>query len=412
MVNKLFGNEIRSDFPIFKFDKEKKSRTAFLDSAASAQKPQVVIDTLNKIYSDQYANIHRGAYKLSLEATSAYEHAREIIANFLHASSHETIVFTHGATEGLNLLAHSFGELLNSEDSILLSVLEHHSNMVPWQLLSQRRNVEINYVDVKNDGSLDFADLIKKLDTYKPRLLSITHISNAFGCVNPIAEICEEAHKRGCLVLVDAAQSVSHLPINVEKLDVDFLVFSGHKIYGPNGIGVLYGKKELLQKLPPFFGGGDMIENVTLHGSTFAEPPQRFEAGTPAIAEAIALGRAIEYVQKLGLENILAHEEALFSKAWEMLKQEQGIILYGPANNGGKQSSIISFNLEGIHPFDFGTVADDFNVQIRVGHHCAMPAMERFNISATARLSLGVYSDVEDIEQLLEAIRYARKIFK
>lgn len=409
---KAFGEKIRDDFPIFAAANK---RMAYLDTAASAQKPQVVIDKMAQYYAHEYANIHRGAYELSLKITEDYEGAREKVAAFLNAPSPDNIVFTHGATEGLNLIAHTLGERFTPADTVLLSVLEHHSNIVPWQLLSKRKGVKLEFVDVKDDASFDFDDLIKKLDTFKPKLLSITYISNAFGSVFPIADICKEAHKRGCLVLVDAAQAVAHLKIDVQELNPDFLVFSGHKAYGPNGIGVLYGKSELLQELPPFFGGGDMIEKVTLETSTYADPPYRFEAGTPAIVEAIGLGCSLEYLETLGVQAISTYEENLFMQSVDLLKKEDGVILYGPAATGDvkpSQASIISFNLKGVHPFDFATAADYLNVQLRVGHHCAMPAMKRFGISATARISLAVYSDLADIEQLLEAIRYAKKILR
>jgi len=402
-----FGDIIRKDFPVFSSSDK---RLVYLDTAASAQKPQIVIDALAKFYAYHYANIHRGAYKLSMESTVAYEEARKTVASFIHASDSECIIFTHGATEGFNLLAHTAGELLREGDGILLTVLEHHSNIVPWQMLAQRKKLNLAYVNVTDNALFDFEDFIEKLQSIRPRLLSVTYVSNAFGSVFPIADICAEAHKIGCQVVVDASQAIEHMSIDVQALDVDYLVFSGHKIYGPNGIGVVYGKKDLLLNLPPFLAGGDMIDQVTLEGTTFALPPQRFEAGTPAIVEAIGLGVALKYLEKLEMAKIMSYEDSLFEQAWNLLSHEQGVILFG---TGGKnQASIISFNIQGVHPYDFATVADDFNVQIRVGHHCAMPAMKRLGVNATARLSFGIYSALEDVEQLIEAIRYARKLFK
>jgi len=277
-------------------------------------------------------------------------------------------------------------------------------------MLAQRKKLNLAYVNVTDNALFDFEDFIEKLQSIRPRLLSVTYVSNAFGSVFPIADICAEAHKIGCQVVVDASQAIEHMSIDVQALDVDYLVFSGHKIYGPNGIGVVYGKKDLLLNLPPFLAGGDMIDQVTLEGTTFALPPQRFEAGTPAIVEAIGLGVALKYLEKLEMAKIMSYEDSLFEQAWNLLSHEQGVILFG---TGGKnQASIISFNIQGVHPYDFATVADDFNVQIRVGHHCAMPAMKRLGVNATARLSFGIYSALEDVEQLIEAIRYARKLFK
>ena len=294
---------------------------------------------------------------------------------------------------------------------MLLSELEHHANLVPWQMLVKRKGIKLAFAKVDDAASLDLKDMAEKIKMLKPKVVSCTYISNAFGSVYPIAEIAALAHKAGALVVLDAAQAAAHIKLDVQKLDVDLAAFSGHKAYGPTGIGVLYGKAEVLDRMEPFLGGGDMIEKVTLDGFTYVSAPGRFEAGTPPIAEAVALGSALKYLMNLGMDKIESYEDGLFKEAWQRLSKEQGLTLYGPANANKPQTSIISFNLDGVHPFDLATVMDDFNVQIRVGHHCAMPAMERFGLSATARLSLGIYSSMQDIEQLIEAINYAKKIF-
>lgn len=403
----MFGEDIRVDFPIFKGSE----RLAYLDTAASSQKPQCVIDCLCDFLSHSYANIHRGAYSLSMKATERYEEARSIVAKFINAEDADNIAFTKGATEGLNLITHALEDELKAGDYVLLSELEHHANLVPWQMLVKRKGIKLAFAKVDDNGSLDLNDMAEKIKTFKPKIVSCTYISNAFGSVYPIAEIASHAHKAGALMVLDAAQAAAHIKLDVQKLDIDLAAFSGHKAYGPTGIGVLYGKAEVLDRMQPFLGGGDMIEKVTLDGFTYIAAPGRFEAGTPPIAEAVALGEALNYLMNLGMDNIERYEEQLFNEAWQRLSKEDGLTLYGPANVKKPQTSIISFNLEGVHPFDLATVMDDFSVQIRVGHHCAMPAMERFGLSATARLSLGIYSSMQDIEQLIEAINYAKKLF-
>ncbi len=403
----IFGENIRADFPIFR-DGE---RLAYLDTAASSQKPECVIRCLTDFLSHSYANIHRGAYALSMKATELYEEARSIAAKFVNAEDASNIVFTKGATEGLNLITHALEDELRAGDYVLLTELEHHANLVPWQMLAKRKGIKLSFAKVDDNGSLDLGDTEEKIKTFKPKIVSCTYISNAFGSVYPISEIATLAHKAGALMVLDAAQAAAHIKLDVQKLGIDLAAFSGHKAYGPTGIGVLYGKAEVLDRMQPFLGGGDMIEKVTLDGFTYVAAPSRFEAGTPPIAEAVALGEALKYLMNLGLDKVENYEEELFNQAWQRLSKEKGLILYGPANAKKPQTSIISFNLEGVHPFDLATVMDDFNVQIRVGHHCAMPAMERFGLSATARLSLGIYSSMDDIEQLIKAINYAKKLF-
>ena len=308
-------------------------------------------------------------------------------------------------------MAHACESHFKAGDVILLSLLEHHSNIVPWQLLASRRGVRLEFVDIDQDVALSMDDFYAKLRRYRPKLVAITHVANSFGTEVRVSEIAAAARGMGAKVLVDAAQSAGHHILDVRAWDIDFLVFSGHKVYGPTGIGVLYIKPELLDELDPFQGGGDMIASVSMEGSTWAEPPAKFEAGTPPIAGALGLAAALEFINKIGKEKIAKYERELFCYAFDLLQREPGVIVYGPARSGGAQQSIISFNLKGVHPHDLATVADDLGVQFRAGHHCAMPAMRRLGLDATARISFGVYSTREDVEQLVEAVRYARRIF-
>ncbi len=405
------GKNIRGHFPIYsKYTAE--APLAYLDTAASSQKPAAVIDRLRDYLSFEHANIHRGAYKLSAKATEGYEHTRDLVAGFIGAGSSREIIFTRGTTEAINLVAYAFENYFKAGDVILLSLLEHHSNIVPWQLLAERKQLSIEWIEIDSNGALSVEDAKQKLKTLKPKLLAITQVANSLGSVVPIKELTAVAHEVGTVVLVDAAQSVVHTPINVVDLDCDFLALSGHKLYGPTGVGVLYGKARWLELMQPFQGGGDMIQSVTTRGSTYAAIPQKFEAGTPAIAEVIALAEAIGFVEQVGRTRLQEHESALFNKTWEIMKSEPGVKLYGPANVGGAQASIISFNLEGVHPHDLSSVADQFNVQFRGGHHCAMPTLHKLGLQSSARISFGVYSDLEDILRLKEALRYARKLFQ
>lgn len=405
----LPGAEARKEFPIF--SRHWKRRLSYLDTAASSQKPSCVIDRLTCFYSEEHSNIHRGAYSLSAEATLRYEEARAAIAALLNVKDKRGIVFTRGTTEGINLVAHAYEKFFSPGDTILLTLLEHHSNIVPWQLLAARKGLQIVFADITDSGELDFNDFEKKVAQFSPKLIACTHISNALGTIVPIEKIIQSGHAAGAVVLVDAAQSVAHSPLDVTAMDADFLVFSGHKLYGPTGIGVLYGKPHLLENMDPFQGGGDMIREVTTSGSTWAPIPSKFEAGTPPIAEAVALGIAVEFVRSIGLQHIQTYENALAAKAFDLLSRQPGITLYGPATKGGKQASIVSFNVDKIHAHDLSTVADSFNVQLRAGHHCAMPLLTRLGIGASARISLGVYSTEDDLPPLLEAIQHARKLF-
>lgn len=402
------GSAIRTQFPIF--STWPRGHLAYLDTAASSQKPKCVIDRLEHYLSFEHANIHRGAYALSSEATENYERSRNRVAAFLNAPTPKSLVFTRSTTESINLVAYAYEKFFKSGDVILLTLLEHHSNIVPWQLLAKRKGLKIIFADIDAHGALDLNDLQKKLKEYKPKLLAITHVANSLGTVVPLAEIIPLARAQGCKVLVDAAQSVVHMKLDLQALDPDFLVFSGHKLYGPTGIGILYARPGLLDEMDPFQGGGDMISSVTVDGSTWAEAPQKFEAGTPAIAEAIALGTAVDFVDSIGRERIAAHEKRLVEEAFLLLSKEPGVTLYGPITKGLEQSSVLSFNVAGIHPHDLASIGDKHSVQFRAGHHCAMPTLKRLGIPASARISFGVYSCSEDLPPLIETIREAKKI--
>lgn len=404
------GVPIRAEFPIFAAG-AKARPLAYLDTAASAQKPHGVIDRMSRYLSTQHANIHRGAYTLSAEATRMYDEARLCVARFIGAKDAREVIFTRGTTESINLVAHAYEKFLSAGDVVLLTVLEHHSNIVPWQLLAQRKQVRLEFVGITAQGEIDRADYENKVKTLRPKLVAMTHVSNALGTIVPIEEFALIAREAGAKVLVDAAQSAPHSVLNVTKLGIDFLAFSGHKLYGPTGIGVLFGRYSILEAMDPFMGGGDMIRSVAEQGSTWAEPPSKFEAGTPAIAEAIALGTAIEFIKAVGLEPIHHHEQKLFEFGLEKLRAESGVSVYGPAVHSKPQASILSFNVNGVHAHDLSTVADEFNVQIRAGHHCAMPLLKRLGIQSSARASLGMYSCRDDFEQLIEAIRRAKKLF-
>ncbi len=410
------GEALRQEFPIFAYQQRSSSSGAlplsYLDSAASTQKHRSVIDRLSKFLSHEHANIHRGAYALSADATLRIEEARAKVAAFLGAKSPKSVVFTRGTTESINLVAHALENEFQPGDVVLLSMLEHHSNIVPWQLLAKRRGVRVAFVEMNKYAVIDEEDFRAKLLNLKPKLVAVTSISNAFGSVLPIKELVRQAKEIGAITLVDGAQHVAHMPTRVEDIGCDFFAFSGHKLYGPTGIGALYVREEMYPRMEPFQGGGDMIATVTVDGSTWAEPPQKFEAGTPAIAEAIALGTAIDFVQSVGWKAIAEHEHVLFELCWDALSSEPGVTLYGPRAGGPSgQVSIVPFNVEGVHPHDFSTIADSLNVQVRAGHHCAMPALMHLGIQSTVRASLGIYSCPGDVTALCQAIRKARSVF-
>lgn len=399
----------RADFPIL--DRLVNDKPlVFLDSAASAQKPAQVLEAMDHFARTSYANIHRGAYRLSEEATNAYEMARKKVARFINARSAREIIFTRNATEAINLVARTWAdEQLAAGDVILLTQMEHHSNIVPWQLAAQRRGARLVYVPVLDDGELDLAEYARLLERERPRLVAVTQMSNVLGTLPPVAEMIAQAHATGALVLVDGAQSVPHQPVDVRALDCDFLAFSGHKMLGPSGIGVLWGRRDLLEAMPPFLGGGDMIREVSLDSSTWNDLPWKFEAGTPAIIEAVGLGAAVDYLAALGMENVHAHERALTAYALEQLAQVPDLRVFGPPAE--RRGGVVSFTLGDIHAHDLATLLDREGVAVRAGHHCAQPLMERFDVAATARASFYVYNTSEDIDVLVSALEKARTIF-
>ncbi|MFT5232016.1 MAG: cysteine desulfurase/selenocysteine lyase [Candidatus Krumholzibacteriia bacterium] len=396
------------DFPLLCKLRDEEN-LVFLDSGASSQKPQSVIDTLTKFYSQDYANIHRGVYRLSQEATRLYEGARAKVQQFLGAQRPEEIVFVRGTTEGINLLANSFVRpRLNAGDEILITQMEHHSNIVPWQLLCESTGASLKFIPLTDTGELQL-ELLPELLTDRTRVLAITHVSNALGTINPLREIIRAAHDKDVPVIVDGAQAVHHMTVDVQDLDCDFYVFSGHKLYGPTGAGAVYGKQEHWESMPPWHGGGDMIVSVTLEKSTFADPPTRFEAGTPDIAGAVGLGAAIDYVNEIGMENVVAFESEVFAAGTEILNGVPGLRMIGTA---AEKAAVFSFVLDGVHPHDVGTFLDTENVAVRTGHHCAQPIMDYFKIPATTRASLGIYNTVADIERLAEGLVQIRKFFR
>ena len=395
----------RAQFPIFE-----DAALVFLDSAASAQKPQAVLDALAHHYQRDNANIHRGVYDLSARATAAYEAARARVAAFLGAASPDEIVFTRGATEAINLVAQSFVRpRLGPGDEILVTEMEHHANIVPWQLIAEATGAVVVPAPVTDAGDLDLDAFAARVSS-RTKFISVVHVSNAIGTVNPIADIIEIAKKNGIPTLIDAAQSVTHVPLDVQALGCDFLAFSGHKLYGPTGIGALYGRAELLAAMPPYQGGGDMIERVSFSGTTFAAPPARFEAGTPHIAGAVGLGAAIDWLTAQGLADVAAHEATLLHAALKALDGLAGVHVVGRPR---ERASVISFLVDGLHPSDVGTLLDGYGIAVRTGHHCAWPLMDRLGVPGTTRLSVGVYNTLADIERFSRALtriveRFAR----
>jgi cysteine desulfurase / selenocysteine lyase len=396
---------IRRDFPIF----ERNPGLVFLDSGASAQKPAAVIDGVAEYYRTDYANVHRGVYRLSARSTELYEAARETARRFLNAREAAEIVFVRGGTEGINLVANSWGaSFLKPGDEVLITELEHHANIVPWQLLRDRIGFTLVVAPIDATGGLDLAAFEARLGP-RTRLVAVTHQANATGAVLPVDAIARLAHARGAKVLVDGCQAAPRLPVDVQAIDCDFYVFSGHKTYGPTGIGVLYGRKAVLDAMPPWQGGGDMILNVTFEKTTFQDPPSRFEAGTPDISGAIGLAIALDYIEALGRDAILEHEEALTSYGVDRLSRLPGVHLVGA---GQRRLGILSFQVDGIHPHDVATILDQHKVAVRAGHHCAQPLIDKLGLGATTRASLGIYNDESDIDALAEAVTAAQKMFR
>ena len=404
-------DKIREDFPILKRVINGKP-LAYLDNAATAQKPTEVIDTLDRYYREHNANIYRGIYRISEEATAAHEEARAKIAHFINARDSREIIFVRGTTEAINLLAYAWGRPnIQLGDGIMLTEMEHHSNIVPWQLLAREKGATLKYVGISDDGHLLKEDFRQHLEGGGIRLFAIAHVSNVLGTINPVRELIRDAHKYGCRVLVDAAQSVPHMPLDVQDLDCDFLAFSGHKMCGPTGIGVLYAKRELLESMTPYQGGGEMIREVHMYDSSWKDPPYKFEAGTTNIAGAIGLGAAVDYLSKIGLRNIRTHEHELTEYALERLGSMRGMKIYGPkdSNLGG---GVVSFNLADIHAHDIASLLDEDGIAVRSGHHCAQPLMERLGVPATTRASFYLYNMEEEIDRLASSLERAGRIFK
>lgn len=398
----------REDFPMLKKTMHGKP-LVYLDTAATAQKPQSVIDAMNDFYSKRYGTVHRAVYELATHSTNEYQEVRKKVAAFLNAVKPEEIIFTRGTTEAINMIAYSFGKaFVKPGDEVIISEIEHHSNIVPWQLMCEDRGAKLRIIPVDDDGVLKLDEYAKLLNP-KTKLVAIGHISNALGTEHPIKEMITMAHKVGAKVLVDGAQAAPHMPVNVQDLDADFYAFSGHKLYGPTGIGILYGKEKLLEEMPPYQGGGDMIESVTFDKTTYNVLPLKFEAGTPMIAEVIGLGAAIDYLNALGVQNIHDWEHQLLTYATEQMKTIPGVHIIGTAPQKG---AIISFKVDGVHPLDIGTMLDLHGVAMRTGHHCAQPAMKRFGVEATARASFGLYNNKEDVDRFIAALKQVIKLLK
>jgi len=401
--------EIRKDFPILQRETASGARVVYLDSTATSQKPIAVIEAMNDYYRRSNANIHRGVHTLAEEATAMYEGAREKIAKFVNASSAREIIYTRNATESINLVAYSWARTnLKAGDLVILTEMEHHSNLVPWHMLQAERGIELDFIPVTESGLLDL-DAYKTLLSRSPKLVSFTHMSNVLGTINPAAEIIRLAHDAGAVTLVDAAQSVPHLKVDVRALDADFLVFSAHKMCGPTGIGALYGKTELLEKMPPFLGGGDMIKEVKLRSYRPNSLPHKFEAGTPAIAEAIGFGMAVDYLNSIGMDNISAHEHEITEYALERLEEIPGIKVFGP--EAQHKGGVASFTLDGVHPHDVAQILDRDGIAVRAGHHCAQPLHEKFGIPATSRASFYLYSTKDEVDLLVNGIYKVKELF-
>jgi cysteine desulfurase/selenocysteine lyase len=401
---------VRSDFPILARRVNGKP-LVYLDSAATSQKPRAVIDSLVDYYSRYNANVHRGVYQLSIEATESYEAARKKVADFINAASTQEIVFTRGTTESINLVRYAWGsKFVSRGDLIVVTLMEHHSNIVPWQLLAEEKGAKLEYAELTDDGRIDYARFDRILNL-KPRLVAFTQCSNVLGTINDARRMCAMAREVGATTVVDAAQSVPHMPVDVQAMGCDFLAFSGHKMLGPTGIGVLYGKRELLNSMAPFQAGGDMIREVHRSGATWNDVPYKFEAGTTNIADAIGLGAAVDYLDSLGMENVRLHELELSRYAAERLSTIPNLKIYGPKNLG-ERGGVVSFNLADIHPHDMASILDGEGVAIRSGHHCAQPLMDLLQVPGTSRASFYVYNNTEDIDALVAALEVARRVFK
>lgn len=400
-------DSIRSDFPILQRTVHDQP-LVYLDNAATSQKPQQVIDAINRYYRESNANVHRGIHSLSDEATTLYEETREKVRQFINADTTSSIIYTKGTTESLNLVANAWGRKnLNPGDEILISSMEHHSNIVPWQLVARDTGATIRGIELTDEGCLDLDHLAESLND-RTRIVAITQLSNVLGTINPIGEITKMAHGAGAYVVVDGAQGAAHMPTDVQEMGCDFYAFSGHKMCGPTGVGILYGRRELLEEMHPFLGGGEMIEEVYLESSTYKDPPWKFEAGTPNIAQVVGLGAAIDYLNTLGMDKILAHESDLVNYTMHRLKYAEDITVFGPT---GKRGGIVSFTLEGTHPHDIATIVDREGVALRAGHHCAQPLMRKLNVGSTARASIYFYNTTDEIDAFIRSLDKVREIF-
>jgi cysteine desulfurase / selenocysteine lyase len=400
-------NKIRADFPILA-EKIRGKDLVYLDNAASCQKPNAVIDTISHVYRHDYANIHRGVHTLSVRATDKFESAREKVRGFINAASAKEIIFVRGATEAINLIAQTYGKAnIKAGDEIVITAMEHHSNIVPWQMLCEQTGAVLKVAPMNIEGELIYEEF-EALLSAKTKLVAVAHMSNALGTINPVKKMIDAAHAKRIPVMLDGAQAIPHLSVNVQELDCDFYVFSGHKLYGPSGIGIMYGKQALLEAMPPYQGGGDMIKTVSFEKSTYAGLPHKFEAGTPSIADVIGLGAAIDYVNEIGMANIAAYEAELLAYATQQAKQIKGLRIIGEAEDKG---AILSFTLDHIHPHDIGTMLDSLGIAIRAGHHCAMPVMDFYGVPATARASFAMYNTKEEIDILMQGVVSLIEVF-
>lgn len=403
-------NTVRGDFPILARQVHGRP-LVYLDNAATTQKPLSVLDAMRDEYLNANANVHRGVHYLSQQATELHEAARETVRRFINARSASEIVFTRGTTEGINLVAATYGETFMGEgDEVIVSQMEHHSNIVPWQLLAQRRGIRLKVIPMLDDGTLDL-DAFRRLFTDKTKMVSVAHVSNVLGTVNPVSQIVATAHAHGVPVMIDGAQSAPHSPVDVQRLGCDFFVFSGHKMYGPTGIGVLYGKEEWLEKLPPYQGGGEMIKHVSFDHTTFEEPPLKFEAGTPDYIATHGLATAIDYICRLGMDNIAAHEHDLALYALQRLGEIDGLTIYGQSEAQGAREAVVSFNVGAIHHMDVGTLLDQLGIAVRTGHHCAQPLMDRLGVLGTVRASFALYNTRAEVDALADGIRRVQRMF-
>ena len=396
---------IRKDFPILS-KKINNKPLIYFDNAATSQTPTSVINSISNYYNNYNANIHRGVHSLSEEATQDFESARTKIKEHFNAGDTKEIIFTSGTTHSINIVANGYTDILKSGDEIIVSGLEHHSNIVPWQMMTKKNNAKLKVIPLKENGELDLK-VFENLISDKTKLVFVNHVSNALGVINPIEKIIEIAHKNGAVVLIDGAQSSAHFDIDLQKLDIDFFTASAHKLCGPTGIGFLYGKKELLDLIPPYMGGGEMISDVTFEKTTYADLPHKFEAGTPNISGAIAFGYALDYLNNIGLDNIKKYEDYLLEYATNKLKEIDGMIIYGDTTN---KTSVISFNIEGLHAYDIGSILDKFGIAVRTGQHCAQPIMDYFKISGTVRASFSFINTIEEIDELIKAITFAKQM--